>query len=217
MNKPTYSLDKFLQKIATLPVVQQMVEEENERNNADALKARIDCIHRVEALGIEQGEAQEKLDSAVASLKAAEEKITPYRIRAAAANQLVTDAGQRYQAAARSLSFDHGEKHVPRVFMVLCQLRDHCKAQIENLSASLNPHYFVDGHVTFRPVHPSIKPILESQKLRLQVIEQAFSTAGLLVHVKITPSELKTQTEALLAAVGYRPNVVETFNDEPML
>ena len=66
-------------------------------------------------------------------------------------------------------------------------------------------------------MHPSIKPALENQKLRLQAIEQAISTAGLLVHAKMTPSELKTQTEALLAAVGHVPNAVESFNDEPVL
>ena len=217
MNKATYSLDKFLEKISTLPAVQQMVNEEIQRTNAETLTARIDCINRVESFGIEQGEAQEKLDSAVASLKAAEEKITPYRIRVAAASQLVTDAGQRYQAAARSLNFDHGEEHVSRMFGTLCHLRDHCTTQIERLTASLSPHYVVEGRLSFRLVHPSIKPALENQKLRLQAIEQAISTAGLLVHAKMTPSELKTQTEALLAAVGHVPNAVESFNDEPVL
>ena len=217
MNKPTYSIDKFLQKISTLPVVQQMVKEENERNNADALKARIDCIHRLEALEIENGKARANMDSAHAALKAAEEKLTPYKIRLNAASQLLNDVNARYQAEAKSLQFIHGEKHVSHMGHVLSQLRDHCTAQIENLTESLNPHYFVDGRLSFRPVHPSIKPVLESQKLRLQVIEQAFSTAGLLVHANMTPSELKTQTEALLAAVGYRPNAVEVFNDEPAM
>lgn len=217
MNKTTYSLDKFLEKISALPAVQQMVAEEAERTNAEALMARTECIKRVVALEIERGEAQEKLDSAVASLKAAEEKLTPYKSRVAAASQLATDVHGRYQAATRELQFNHGEAHVSRMFLVLSQLREHCKTQIERLTADLNPHYFIDGQLSFRMVHPSIRPVLENQKLRLKAIDQAFSTAELLVHADITPSELKTQTEALLAAAGYMPNAVEVVNDESVL
>jgi len=217
MNKPTYSIDKFLEKVSALPVVRQMVNEEIERNNAEVLKARMDCINRVQALEIEQRKARANVDSAEASLKAAEEKLTPYKIRLNAASQLLSEVNGRGQAAGQELQLTHGEGCVSRMFLLLTHLHDHCKTQISRLIEDLNPHYFVEGRLSFRPVHPSIKPALENQKLRLQAIEQAFSTAGLLVHANMTPIELKTQTDALLAAVGYRPNAVESFNDEPVL
>jgi hypothetical protein len=42
MTQATYSLNKFLEKIADLPVVQQMVQEEKTRTNVEILKARTD-------------------------------------------------------------------------------------------------------------------------------------------------------------------------------
>ena len=125
-------------------------------------------------------------------------------------NDLLSSAA----ASTRELHSIHGEQHISRMWLVLSQLQDHCKTQIERLTAALNPHYFVEGRLNFRVVNPSIKPALENQKLRLKAIEQALSTAGLLVHARISSTELKTQVYALLAAVGYVPPAVDGFNDE---
>lgn len=217
MNKANYSLDKFLEKVSALPVVKQMVNEEIQRTDAENFAARLDCINRAEAHMIEVGKAQQNLDSAVASFKAAEEKVTPYKIRMIAAERQLNDVISSGAAAARELHLIHGEQHTARMWLVLSQLQNHCKTQIENLTSNLSPHYFIEGRLNFKPVNPSIKPALENQKLRLKAIEQALSTAQLLVHAKIPATELKTQIDALLAAVGYVPPAAEVFNDEPVL
>jgi hypothetical protein len=207
MIQPNYSLDKFLKKVAELPVVRQMVHEESTRTNAEILQARIETIDFVKSMEIQQAKARATLDSAEAALKAAEEKVKPYRERLIAAGQSYTDESRAYQAAAKSLQLAHGEQHVTQALYLLDLLRNQCNEKISALISVSTTSYFVDGQWRFRPISPEIKPALEKRKRNLEAIEQAYSAAKLLVMAEITPDELKSKVDALLIDAGYMPDV----------
>lgn len=208
MIKPNYSLDKFLEKVAELPVVQNMIKEEDTRTNAEILRARIEAIDFVKSLEIQQAKAQANLDSAEAALKAAEEKVKPYREHLIAAGQSYADESRAYQAAAKSLQLAHGEKHVTRALYLLGLLRNQCNEKISALISVSTTRYFVDGKLCFRPVNPEIGLSLEKRKRNLEAIEQAYSATKLLVMAEVTPDDLKAKVDALLIDAGYIPGDV---------
>jgi hypothetical protein len=206
MIQANYSLDKFLKKVADLPVVRQMVHEESTRTNAEILKARMDCIALVKTLEIQEAKTREGIDSALAALKDAEEKVKPYRDRLIAANQPWVDAQRARQAAERSLLTAHGEGHVTHALYLLELLRNQCSEQITNLSKGLSTQIFVEGELHFRRVDPSIKPAMEKRKRDLEAIEHAYLSAKLLINAEMTPGEIKNQVDAILSSAGYTPN-----------
>ena len=212
-----YSLDKFLKKVAALPVVQQMVQEETLQANAEILKARIDCIKLMKSLEVKATEAEAIKDSAWAEFKAAEEKVKPYLSRAIAADRACTEAQQACMAPYKLLHSIYGESHVFRALGILHGMRLDCKREIEILTGALNPHLMVEGRVTFRPVPPAVKQNLEVQKRRLEGLERLYSGANGLINAEISPRELQQHTETLLNAGGYASNLVEFSNEEAAL
>jgi hypothetical protein len=208
MIQPTYSLDKFLKQVAELPVVQEMVKEENKRTNAEILQARVDCIALVKSTELQQDKAQEAVDFAVAALKAAEEKVKPYRDRVIAASHLYADAHRAYQAAAGSLQTAHGESHLASGLHLLGLLRDQCVKQIADLGKGFQNTFFEDGTWRFKRVDPELQAKLDKRKRDLEAIEKAYSAATLLVMAEMTPDEIRAKVSALLFDAGYRPSVI---------
>lgn len=204
MIQPSYSLDKFLKKVAELPVVQQMVKEENTRTNAEILQARKEAIALLSAMELQHKKALANLDAAKAEFKAAEEKVKPYEHRLIAADQLCTDAGRAYQAAANSLQLTHGEEHVTRTQYLLSLLRQHRKEKIVDLSH--RAQYLLGGQWLLKPISEAAKLALEKRQRELEAIEKAESAVALLARAEMTPEELKTKASAILIDAGYIPS-----------
>lgn len=217
MNQTNDLFNTFLKKIAYLPAVQEMIEEEDKRTLAEILKERTDRINLLKSIEIQRPEAQANLISAQAELEAAreaaKENVTRHLVLVTSAEKSLSALNGAYNTAAQSLHLEYGEGHITRVLSLLRCLRTELKEKIESLDERMKPEYFANGQWNYRITHPTERQVnereLENLKRKLEATEKSFSSVALLANAEMTPGELKTQVEAWLSAAGYVKDIVK--------
>jgi len=205
--------ENFLKKVSSLPVVQQLVKEEIERDKSEILQSRLTCLQNLRALRLEEAEAKAKLDAAVAALKKAEASLEQLRTPVVAANAAHLEVSAKVQYLNRELIQVHGESSVQFTLYMLAIILNKCKEQIVICNDSLKTTFRVGDEWMFRPIDPAHKKNLEINKKKLESLEKIYAEAQFLIEVDLSPEEIDGHCTALLNLAGYKKPTTEE-NDQ---
>lgn len=198
------SAEKLMSLLSGSPEVKVLLEREK-LQAADAEKqARIDCLASLKKQRVTEAQAVQKINDAEDAVKAEKTKVDALQLSVTAAH-LAHAAAYRARQTTESLLFTvHNEGLVSKTLYLLDLLIKRMESEIKLLELAKNPHVMVDGHITFRPVSPSVVVNQDILKKRLTAVKKLYEKAMEFVEAEMAPSELKEFCESILAAVGQK-------------
>jgi hypothetical protein len=201
---------KLAQLLSGLPEIQKIISDENEREAAKAIQARMDCINLLTEAHARHAEAQAVKDAAFSKLEAARAAAKAKEPAAFTAENAFDEADRRVQHLTRQLYQDHGEGRIHQALYLLDRLADSSRERLAILEGALYKYFRLDdGRIISRTERPEIKVKIQSEKDNMAAITNATEGMKMLLLCRATPDEIATQVTELMKSAGYRTNAEE--------
>jgi hypothetical protein len=201
---------KLAQLLSGLPEIQKIISDENEREAAKAIQARMDCINLLTEAHALHAEAQAVKDAALSKLEAARAAAKAKEPAAFAAASAFNDADSKVQHLTRQLYQDHGEGRIHQALYLLDRLAVSSRERLVILEGALYKYFRLDdGRIISRTERPEMKVKIQSEKDNMAAITNATEGMKMLLLCRATPDEIATQVTELMKSAGYRTNAEE--------
>lgn len=201
---------KLAQLLSGLPEIQKIISDENEREAAKAIQARMDCINLLTEAHALHAEAQAVKDAAFSKLEAARAAAKAKEPAAFTAANAFDEADRRVQHLTRQLYQDHGEGRIHQALYLLDRLAASSRESQAILDGALYKYFRLDdGRIISRTERPEMKVKIQSEKDNMAAITNATEGMKMLLLCRATPDEIATQVTELMKSAGYRTNAEE--------
>lgn len=209
LNLKPENIHEILKKISELPVVADLIHEEDEKTTEAHKQARLACLNRLKSLYAKEVDTRKKVDEKIAVLRAAEDKLAALRTEVAIASNTHTAAASTRQTAEQELQTIHGEAHVTRALFALDRLQKTCAEKLADIEHTKFLKHTLGGVVYTRGINPEYE-IKRSQLItQAGLIEQALADVRALIWVDIAPSRLEKMVTGLLHSVGLKSSFAQ--------
>ena len=194
------AFEKVAVLLQQLPELRRMAEEQEAKQQAEALRARREAIATYRQAAKEQEAATERLTKAEAKLEALRAKLDAERQLVTVAYQEAVAASSRFNAASHALHVLHGEAALENARHRLHFMAEEARRLIAGLQANL---FVTSGGGIFRRERPEVRAKLTGAEEGLRRIEAAQAEIGsLLLTEELTPDQLAQRVQAIMNRVA---------------